>query len=104
SAPTGVEYCLPDFLPECTIAAAYPFFSASLLMSGLSRYLFEVRTASSSGGATFLVLAPPCRRYSRIDRGSQTTILAYVRQLRRRRAADPLSRLLTGRGRPRRQG
>src|SRR5258708_3873496 len=50
SAPTGVENCLPDFLPVCRMAAAYEFFRpANEPMAGLSKYLFEIRTARSSG-------------------------------------------------------
>ena len=68
SATIGVEYCLPEFLPVCRIAAAYQFFRpASVRMTGLSKYLFEVRTARSSGrgqvpgaSATSLTI-PACR-------------------------------------------
>jgi hypothetical protein len=50
TTPTGVEYCLPDFLPICRIAAAYEFFRpANLPMIGLSKYLFETRIARNNG-------------------------------------------------------
>ncbi len=50
SAPTGVEYFLPDFLPVCRRTAAAEFVRpARVPMSGLSRYLFDMRTARSSG-------------------------------------------------------
>src|SRR5258708_33602552 len=82
SAPIGVEYCLPDFLPVCRIVAAYEFFRpASAPMTGLSKYLFEIRTARSSGRARFPVQAPRRRRYSGADCGCKTAISGWRRSV-----------------------
>src|ERR1700736_3979207 len=96
SATTGVEYCLPDLLPVCRIAAAYQFFRpASVPMTGLRKYLVEIRTARSSGRGQVPGASATSLTIRAVDCGSKTAISGYGRWLPQR-AATPFGVVRVG--------